>query len=334
MLPDPRREPRADLRPDPRIAAAATTFGVLARRCGLEPEGFTNRLIWQKHEAGRDHVVMAFVDGHRRLVLKQDFGGSDAGLRPKIEMQARASEALRNHPTAHAPEVLAQDAGAVLMAAAEGETLDELIATGSDPLPLLTQAGAWLAAFHRALGTEARLFQPKFMLNHMATQSALVAKGLLRVAEPDLFLAACAQLADRAQPHLNKPTVSAVRHGDFNLRNLIIGPDGATAIDFKPEQTAPVGYDIARLLVDYTSLYGNPHTASPAGLLDQSVRAAFFSGYDLVDPGDPSADFLIWVQLLTDWRAIPADPERQSLRQMQRLAMIIALARRGFGLGE
>lgn len=320
--------------PDPRIASAAMTFDALARRCGLAPEGFTERLIWHKQEAGRNHVVVEYRRGQVRLVLKQGFGKDTTGFRPGIEMQMRAALALKASPTAHAPEVLAldEDTGAALMQAVEGETLDELLAEGADPLPLIRQAGLWLAAFHRALGIEKRFFQPRFMLNHLATHHERIAEKPALVAEPELYLACSAQLSDLALPYHGQPTVSAVRHGDYNLRNLIIGPDGATAIDFKPAQTALVGFDIVRILLDHATLYGDPQNASRAGLVDPAVLGAFFAGYDLVNAQDPSVRFLTWVQFLTDWRAIPADPERQSLRQMQRLARITAMARRAFAV--
>ncbi|WP_299281464.1 phosphotransferase [uncultured Tateyamaria sp.] len=308
-------------RSDPRVTQALREWDTVAPDLGMDPRTYRSKLIWQKQDKGRSHVVIG-LNGPRRLILKRFFEvPEDAALIETVAAQRDAFERLRENGQAHAPEVLyaSPDAGFVLMAEATGKTLNDHLVAGRAHAPLLRRAGAWLDAFHRSGQVERRTYQPKFMINHMARLSESVASGDLRVNEAEAFIRCCANLPQMAVH--GQETVSTIKHGDFNLRNILLGPDGATGLDFKPMTNAPVGFDIARLLMDYAELF-QPERQ----FLNDETLDAFFDGYDLVSRDDPGVRFLPYVQLLTDWRTVPADADQRSWRQDQRMAAIARLA--------
>ena len=129
---------------------------------------------------------------------------------------------------------------------------------------------------------------------------------------------------------------SADRFGDqarrFQPAQHPAGAGWATGLDFKPLSTAPVGFDIARILVDYAEPF-QPRGDVPVGaMVSAATFDAFFDGYDVTGRDDPSVRFIPFVQLLNDWRLIPPDPSRRSWRQAARMTAIEALARNGFAL--
>ncbi|WP_299684619.1 phosphotransferase [uncultured Tateyamaria sp.] len=310
---------------DPRVKQALAAWADIAPSLDLDPVAFRSKLIWQKDEPTRSHVVLRLT-GPRRLILKMVIRAPAADpLDAAVSALRDAHQRLGDQPKAHAPEVLFASDSVVLMTEAKGKTLEDHLTTGRAPAPLLRRAGAWLAAFHGTGPVEHRTYQPRFMLEHVGRMAQAVRAGDLDVAEPDLFLGCCAALPTRAVE--GAQTISAAKHGDFNIRNLLLGPDGETGLDFKPLSTAPVGFDIARLLMDYAELH-QPGDAVPAGaVLSPATCAAFFEGYTLVGQDDPAVQFLPHVQLLNDWRLIPAQPSRRSWRQAARMDAIAALAR-------
>ena len=50
-------------------------------------------------------------------------------------------------------------------------------------------------------------------------------------------------------------TKLAATHGDMNLRNLIIGPQGTHGIDFGAIHTAPIGHDLARFVANFANFF-------------------------------------------------------------------------------
>ena len=68
-------------------------------------------------------------------------------------------------------------------------------------------------------------------------------------------------------------------------------------MDFAGGRVVPVGHDIARLLTDYAILHA-PKEAIPTGhVLPPEAQSAFFEGYGLVGPGDPSVRLLLLAPL-------------------------------------
>ncbi|WP_299619224.1 phosphotransferase [uncultured Tateyamaria sp.] len=318
---------------DPRVKQVLGEWAQIAPELGYDPGAFRSKLIWQKDEAVRSHVVIR-LKGPRRLILKRVFK-APAGeeLVDAIAAQKAAHQRLKDFPKAHAPEVLfASERGdIVVMAEASGKTLNDHLTGGRDPSQMLRRTGAWLAAFHSAGPVEERTYQPRFMVGHITRMAEAVRANDLAVADPDRFVACCDKVAELAQTASGQETVSATKHGDFNLRNILLGPDGETGLDFKPPSSAPVGFDIARVLMDYAELFQPTPQVSGTVLSDRALDA-FFGGYDLVSRDDPAVRFLPFVQLLNDWRLIPPDPSQRSWRQKTRYEAIIRLAQNGFGV--
>ncbi|MEO0402288.1 MAG: hypothetical protein AAF214_07915, partial [Pseudomonadota bacterium] len=153
---------------DPRVRQALVDWTSVAPGLGFEPGAFRSKLIWQKDEPARSHVVIRLA-GPRRLILKRVFAAAeDAGLLGAVAAQQDAFARLAGSDTAHAPEVLyaSDDATLVVMAEARGKTLNDHLTSGRTHAPLLRRAGAWLSTFHGAGHLESRTYQPKFMVRH------------------------------------------------------------------------------------------------------------------------------------------------------------------------
>lgn len=319
---------------DPRLDRALEDWARVAPSLGFDPSGFKSRVIWEKDDAQRSHIVVR-LKGSRTLILKRVFKApQDASLPEAVAAQQAAFTALAERAKAHAPEVLfaSEDGTFVLMAEASGKTLNDHLNAGRPHAQMLRRTGKWLAAFHGSNPTETRTYQPKYMVGHVQRMADGIADGSLNVAQPDLFAACCARVPQIAEGMTDQQTVSATKHGDFNLRNILLGPDGATGLDFKPVSTAPVGFDIARLLMDYAELFQAAADVPAGALLSDATLDAFFEGYDLVGRDDPSVRFVPYVQILNDWRLIPPDPAKRSWRQAARMDRIASLARTAFAL--
>ena len=320
---------------DKRIESALEIWKNAAAQIGLDEDTFDHKLLWQKDEPYRNHVVIAFNSPDRNLVLKQIFKKtSEKDPCAAALAQKNAHQVLANQERAHAPELLfmSQDGSTVIMEQVRGQTLDSHLSAGKDPVRLLRRTGQWLARFHGATHEGSRIYQPKFMENHIARIRSDVADGNSGVADRDLFLQCCDLIPEIARGFEGQTSVSCAKHGDFNLRNVILGPDGATAIDFKPHQTAPVGFDICQILLDYAELYQDENDVESGKVLSAKTLSAFFDGYDFVKVGDPGVGFLQYVQLLNDWRLIPVTPAHRSWRQALRHEKISTLAKKAFGL--
>ncbi len=316
-------------RTDPRVKQALAEWAKVAPSLGLDPNAFRAKLIWQKDEPKRSHIVVR-LSGPKNLILKRVFSAPPGeNLVEGVVALRGAYQRLKSREYAHAPNVLfADDTGNfVVMTEAKGKTLNDHLEKGRSHGPMLRRTGAWLAAFHASGATEQRIYQPKFMVQHAVRLADDLTSGTMLVPEPDLFLQCCDLIERRAADVQDRQTISADKHGDFNLRNILLGPDGETGLDFKPPTTAPVGFDIARILMDYAELFQPDSEVAPGEVLATTTIDAFFAGYDLVDKNDPAVRFVPFVQLLNDWRLIPFDANRRSWRQKIRLDSIIFLAR-------
>lgn len=312
---------------DPRLKTARDTWAEIAPSLGLAPDAFQLKVIWQKEEPDRSHMVL-HLNGPRRFIMKMAFRHRPTDPpRPALDALRAAHARLKPFDKAHAPEVLyASDNGdVVVMTEAVGKTFEEHMSAGRNPAPLLRRAGAWLACFHQGGDIETRTYQPRFMLDHIRRMVNNVQSGALVVPQPDLFVE-YGEFVPRLAVE-EKTTISADRHGDFNLRNLMLGPEGETGLDFKPVSTAPVGFDIARFLTEFAELFQPVDSLSPGDILSDHTCRAFFSGYSMVSEDDPAVQFLPYIQLLNDWRLIPVGAAQRSWRQSARFDAIVALVR-------
>ena len=314
----------------PRLAAAAALSSAVPT---AEP------LLVRSDDKGA-RLVLALESGGRQLILKQE-EPADAGGKDHFSQSLAAQESARlrlvgNTQGLRVPKLLAflPEHGIALMERLGGEPAAHLLEKAEsrqDRREVLAACGRWLGEFHRATsGGAQRPYQPRLVVEHLRVQRALVEQGQLKVAEPKLYLqlstlveAAAAEFAGQLSRH-------ARRHGDYSLRNILIGGSQVGAIDFKPEHSAPVGYDIARLMVDYAALYGE-HGKIPEGqLLQGPDRTAFFRAYEFAKDDDAAVRFLMRVQLLSDWVRIPATEGRRGLMQILRLQGLTETAMRLF----
>lgn len=111
----------------------------------------------------------------------------------------------------------------------------------------------------------------------------------------------------------------------MHMRNVLIGADRAWGIDFAGGRVVPVGHDIGRLLADYAILRAPREAIEPGNLLPHAAMQAFFAGYDLVGPDDPSVRLLIRHRVLAEWWGVDASPLRRSKAAERRLRGVLSL---------
>lgn len=293
-------------------------------------------LLIRSDEKGARLVLALEVDG-RHLILKQEEpAGKDHFTQSLAAQEAARLHLVGNTLGLRVPKLLAflPEHGVALMERLAGEPAAHLLEKAEsrqDRRDVLAACGRWLGEFHRATADhDQRAYQPRLVLNHLRAQRALVGQGQLKVADPGLYLRLSICVEAAATVFAGQPSRHASRHGDYSLRNVLIDETRVGAIDFKPEQRAPVGHDIMRLLVDYAALYGE-HAKIPDGqLLQGPDRAAFFRAYGFTKEDDAAVGFLARVQILSDWTRIPAHEDRRGLMQVLRLQGLTETALRLF----
>ncbi|ETA52949.1 phosphotransferase [Ponticoccus alexandrii] len=317
------------------ISSDQQVWEALARDAGLDPGAYAVARIWRKETRTHRHVVMRIEGESGAVILKRIFHPVDEKpFVTLVQAQARAAEAMAEAAES-VPQVLAFDteARAVLMEAAPGRTVYDLLDHGAGAADVLCRAGRWLAAFHRASGTEARVFQPRFMRDHVGHLMRQHEAGEIALARPGDFARHGAAVIALADAHEGRQTLSSATHGDMHLRNILLDGQRSWGIDFSALHSAPVGFDIARLLLHYTGVFADLDALPPGAVVHPDLLAAFFEGYDLVGPDDPSVQYLLRVRLLMDWAAIPARRMARSAGQTRRLQRLGRLAERVFGAG-
>lgn len=231
------------------------------------------------------------------------------------------------------PVALDRERQASLTSYAEGKPLSEAMRAADrvGQLRLLKHAGRWLDAFHRCGIEERRVFRPSYTLQYYRTLRTRILEGEERPAARKLFLRGIDKLEAIAPDYENRNTVSAIQHGDFHMRNLVFDGQCLTGIDITKAAPAPVGYDIAKILLDFTTLLRSPEGLDAGQLLPDDVQRAFFAGYRLTGPEDPSVGFLLHARLLATMAQIPQDRQARSLARQRRLRRLRPFAEHLFG---
>ncbi|MFZ5963252.1 phosphotransferase [Thalassococcus sp. BH17M4-6] len=305
----------------------------LATAAGRDPDSFAPTRDWRKRTLTHDHIVQRYEGADEALILKRIYRPRDPKpFQTLVEAQIRAAEAMAGLPEA-VPEVLEFDAAAraVLMRAAPGQTVYDLIAEGADAADSLRRAGRWIASFHRTSGLEPRTYQPRFMRNHVAHLLEEDRSGKIDLPKGAAFHRHGAAAIALAQHFEGRETLSAATHGDLHLRNILLDGDRSWGIDFSALHTAPVGFDIARFLLHYVGVFGDLDAVPRGEVIDPTLLAAFFECYDLVGPDDPSVQYLLRIRVLMDWAAIPARVLERSKGQGRRLRRLARLGDITFG---
>ncbi len=303
----------------------------LAKQMGLARGALRVELLAQREDDRVTMVVLKLVDpAGRPLVLKQQMRPVDAqGFAEAMQGHMGAYEAF----PAGVPELLAVDfdAQACVMEFVSGTPL----ATVLEGVPIEAQAGimrqvgVWLGEFHRATLGETRVFQPKYTLGYLREVSDEVRTGKRKVADTRRFLACADTLCGRQSLFEGRKTKAAQTHGDLHMRNVMMS-EQVKGIDFSAGRTVPVGHDIGRLLSDYAILRAPHDDIRPGEVLPITVRDAFFDGYGLVGPEDPSVQLLVRHRILAEWWGLPDQPESRSVAQELRWQGISSLVERVF----
>ncbi|MBQ0716098.1 MAG: phosphotransferase [Sulfitobacter litoralis] len=306
-------------------------FGRLAAKAGLAAETYVCGAEWIKHDQNQRQIVQRY-DGRdsAAVVLKYVARPADTdGFTAMLGAHQAACDALDAIPAYTVPQILAADseAQAYLMRFAKGDTFLDLCRQTDDHAPLLRRAGGWLAAFHGATVQGTRPFQPHFMVNHLQRLVARVESGQRRINGKQRFAAYVDRIADYAPQAQGHAGSIAAKHGDLNGLNLVMSVDETAAFDFSATTPSPVGYDIARLLQSYTQMAGDLDALPKGYAVPPAAWEAFFQGYTLVPPDDPTVQFLTRVQILTDWNRIQ---EHASLANVMRFERIKKIARQAF----
>ncbi|KNG93661.1 aminoglycoside phosphotransferase family protein [Pseudaestuariivita atlantica] len=306
----------------PGYDAVAEVWPDLRQQAGLPEEGWNFHPVSRREDARVDRAVGRYEGPGGGVIVKRQSRPVDPdGFVSRFEAHVAAFEALGGTGPHRVPEILAVDLErqALLMTVAEGRSLFDALTEASedDQARILTRAGAWLSAFHGAQLDERRQFQPKYTLNYLRQLIGEVVDGSREVASPGKFLRWAELLIEMGGRFEHKWTASCATHGDLHQRNLILSDDAVTGIDFGNRTMAPVGHDIARLLVDHaiTTAQGKPDRGE---VLTDLARDAFFAGYTLVGPDDPSVGLMLRMRLLAEWIALPPEEEDRGPSQAQR----------------
>lgn len=199
-------------------------------------------------------------------------------------------------------------------------------------LDLLTQAGRWLDAYHRHGPLETRNFKPHFTVRYYTSLRDQILSGEKQVAARQLFLRGIKALAEMAPEFDNQPTIAAAQHGDFHMRNLIFDGTCLAGIDLSSNQPGPVGHDIAKFLLDYTSIERKASDLRPGQVVHDDAKEAFFQGYTVVGPNDPSVNFLLYSKILGELIHVQPDAKDRTLAKERTLARLRPIARNAFAM--
>ncbi|MGR3502157.1 phosphotransferase [Pseudaestuariivita sp.] len=311
--------------------AARETFRGLARQAGLDAARFEMTRTWVKDDARRLHIVARFDGPEGSVMLKQAFRPEDDTEFSGIVAAHRvAAEAVRDVPGVDVPQVVAVDSEkrAFLMSHLPGETLLDLCRATEDHAPLLEATGRWLSAYHAGTFEEERVFQPKFMAQHMLRLVDQMERGERKIRGQKAFIEYARQVQALVPDCSDQISKIAAKHGDLNAHNILIGEGSVGAYDFLPTGPTPVGYDIARILVSYMQMVGDISKLERGEVVSSPARAAFFEGYTFVPESDPGVRFLQRIQLLSDWNRMHHGLSPRSIIRFKRLR---AMAKRAFG---
>jgi len=312
-------------------AQADLSFAALAGQAGLDTTRYRCVAQWVKDDVNRLHIVRHY-EGRDvpAVVLKQAMRPEDVGdFAAIVDAHGEAQSVLAPVSGVTVPAILAKDLSvrAYLMAFQPGQTLLDLCRGTKDHAPHLRRAGRWLSAYHSGTYQEARVFQPKFMARHMLHLAGQMARGERRIKGQKRFIELAHLVQDHVADATGQPSKTAAKHGDLNAHNILISGHEVAAYDFLAKSRAPVGYDIARLLLSYAQTVGDIDSIPDGQAVPPDMMAAFFEGYDFVGPDDPGVRFLLRIQILTDWNRMNVRMTPKSLNRFRRLR---AIARRAF----
>jgi len=294
----------------------AALWPLLANEAGIDPAHYT----WNKRWSARGKRPMARVeqfvpDQGQAVVLKMvDDPRDPAKFASMVAAQDRAARRMAGDT--RVPAVLASndEAQALLMVSVSGPTLFQAMEDAEDHTVWLRRAGRWLATFHRTGWKKEMPFRPGFNIRYL--------EGLLKdtrqVAQAKEF-EHLSQIALSRLPQFDGGmTQTAWAHGDANFHNILWDDGTLWGIDINKEHSAPIGYDVAWLLLHYAVNFVELDRLKPGEAVPPKALAAFFEGYDLATFDDPSIQTVLTVRLLNDWVRFPRNLDKLSWTKRMR----------------
>ncbi|MEP2717550.1 phosphotransferase [Pseudophaeobacter sp.] len=97
---------------------------------------------------------------------------------------------------------------------------------------MLQAIGQAVAALHRVSGVGKRQFWPKPFLTRIFDRAQAVRSGQIQLPRHHKFLGLCALLHRLGRVARGQSFDAAVEHGDLHLRNILIGAETTSFIDF------------------------------------------------------------------------------------------------------
>lgn len=294
----------------------------------------------ERNDENKAHIVLRLAHrDHPPLALKYEQRPVDHDdFNKRLTEHHAATGAFAQSEKNRLPRIIAADPErqAILMEYIEARPATEYFeAAGADldrHAALLTRIGSWVDAFHRARKGPSRAFQTHYTLTHLSQMEDNVASGRVSIAETDLFFDAARKLRGQAFNFEGKKTIPATQHADLHLRNVLMNDTSVAGVDFTGGHSAPVGHDLARLLVDYAVLHAPEGSIAMNEVLPPKALDGFFKAYQLVGPDDPAFQMMLRMRLLTEWRSIPANEDDRSPAQDRRLTGTLRVARLAFDL--
>ncbi len=311
------------LTPDTALAEVQTIWSEVAPRLNLDPSAYSASIARAKLKDKNPRVVVRLEgEGLPSLILKQYLDPSFIEhFRNGVQAHQRAMEAFAGQSEMGVPklQLVDEDRLVCVMDHVAGYTAQDalgLAISQSDRAYILRACGAWLGHWHRATFVRENQITPNVMQKFVTAQRDRVEEGTLKVPDPKRFITCSNKALETAEAARGKVTRLAITHGDMNMQNLILGPDGTFGLDFGAIHNAPIGHDLARFFVNFASYhYPDDSSGREAEWLTRDHNA-FFEGYAADAQEDPSFHYLMRTQVLKDWSTIPRSPgKRNALHQ-------------------
>jgi len=282
------------------------------------------------------HLIRArLTDPHQRVVVLAQGRGDAPDLILKhtlagqlykhfdngVVAHVRAVKVFDGEGRLHVPALLHVDPDAqfLVMQAADGETAHDLIADDSTKRAAVLQAcGAWMGHWHRQTYERDNPINPTVVQKSLRSLRDQVASHDRGIVGRRAFLERAAVVDDMAEAARGQVTKLAATHGDMNLRNLIIGPQGTYGIDFGAIHTAPIGHDLARFFSNFANFFYPTDAADGDARWLENDLAAFFAGYGADGRNDPAFRYLLRMEIIKEWAKVPKDPAKRDAHHRHR----------------
>jgi Ser/Thr protein kinase RdoA (MazF antagonist) len=323
---------------DPLSRAALQTWPDVIAAAGMRREGWTLSRLSKRDDAQIARIIyLAQHPIHPDLTYRYQMRPDDhGGFLRHYEFQQETYDRFPHSDQLSLPRPIYVDDArhCSLITYAPGRPLSDHMREADLDRPrqqqLLGYAARWLDAYHRSRPLEPRNFNPGHTVKYYKGLRDQIRNGDTQVAQPELFLKGIRKIIRIAPDFAGLPTVSAVQHGDYHMRNLILDGTRTCGIDISKADHAPVGYDIAKILLDYTALMNRAGDLAQGTVVPEDALEVFFENYTLVGPDDPSVRFLLYPRILATLIHVPADESKRSFAKERTLQRLTPIARTAF----